>query len=527
MDFRLVSYNVGIILLLFAFSMIPALFWSLPFLGGVWEYEAQGVIGLVLSVLLTGGVSVGLIWFGKSDKSHTVFRKEAIAIVGISWILASIFGAMPYLLSGTIRGERVDALGRVEPIPMSVVDSLFESISGITTSGATTIADVEDPAKISRTILFWRSTTHFVGGLGIIVLLVALLDTGMAGKLLVQREMTGPKHGVQTFSRTQMIARRTVIVYLVLNAALVILLSMCGIGFYDALCFGFGTIATGGLAVYNDSFAHFRETLSPAGYIAAEWIMTFFMFLSGSSLLALFFLALGKWQRLIYSTEWRVYVLILLVSGLTIAYWQYPSCGSVEQSLREGFFHCTSIATTTGYATTNYVFWLPASQAILVGLMFTTSCAGSTAGGPKVIRHILLFKLLRLEMEKSYRPAIVRPLYYNGERISDPSVAGGIFFYFTLAFTTLLISWILVMIAEPSTLWEGKTALMESKSMDLFAAVISHFSNVGPALGSLGPMDSFGKLSEFTKFVLLSNMLLGRLDFIAVLVLFSPSFWKK
>lgn len=517
MNLRLVSYNLGIISLLIAFVMVFSMVWALPCLGGVWEYEYRGVTGLALSILVSSLLSFFFFSQGKEAKNAPLFRREAYAIVGLGWVTAAILASLPYLLSETCRG--VDT-------PMSVVDALFESVSGLTTSGATICSELEDPRWMPRCILFWRSTTHFIGGLGIIVLLVALLDTGMSGKSLVQRELTGPRQNLQSYTRTQMIVRRTVSVYLLLNLFLTMLLIVAGLSFFDALCHSFGTIATGGLGTYNDSLIHFR-TAEGVNFRLVEWGMATFMFLAGMNLLGLFFVVMGNGGWLFRKTEWQVYVWIAAIATLLIFQAEFSSFKSVEEGLRVSFLQVASIITTTGYASVNYVWWHPLSQGILFLLMFVTACSGSTAGGPKVVRYVLLFKILRLETERAYRPTIVRPLYFNGERIVDDALSRSVLLYFAMMLITLMISWMGIMFFEPDTLWSHFDHPMQCKSFDLFSAIVSHYSNVGPGFGCVGPMSNFGCLSTPSKFILLCDMLLGRLDFFAILLLFSPTFWKK
>ncbi len=521
MNLKLVSYNLGIITLLIACAMVFGMLWAFPCFGGVWANEARGVYGLSLAILFTGTLSGLFFYFGKTSRKQIVFRREAIVIVGVGWILATLCSALPYYISRTPRLILEDGTR----ISMSAADSFFESASGLTTTGATVFSELENPAIMPRTILFWRSMTHFIGGVGIVVLLVALLDTGMAGKLLVQREITGPKT-MQTYSRTQLIMRRTLSVYLSLNFLLFLLLLACGLSFFDAICHAFGTIATGGMGTYNDSFRHFRS-VATVHYAAAEWIMGIFMFLAGMNLISLYYFAVRQWASLLKNREWQIYVALVFAAAFGVFFLQNHASGAPETALRDSFFQTASIITTTGYATCDYTFWTPAAQTILILLMLVTSCSGSTAGGVKVVRYILLFKFLHLEIEKVYRPQIVRPLTYNGERLTDPSIANGVFLYLAMAALSVLFVWVTLMFIEPDTLWLGQPQLVEAKGADLLVTTLSHYANVGPGIGVFGPMNNFGLMTDASKYLLSSLMILGRLDFFAVLLLFSPSFWKN
>lgn len=525
MNLRLVAYNLGIMTLLMACAMVFCMVWALPYCGGVWVNEARGVLALSLSILLTGGLSALFFRLGRTARRATFFRREAIAVVGLGWICVSICGALPYFLSGVPRTVLEDGTR----VPMTAVDSLYESVSGITTTGVSVFGELEDPTVMPRTILFWRSMTHFIGGVGIVVLLVALLDTGMAGRLLVQREIAGPRQTVKA-SRIQMVMRRTLTVYLTLNVVLILLLMLCGLNCFDSLCHSFGTIATGGMSSRNSSFGFVR--LDPnINAAAAEWIEAIFIGIAGMNFMSLYFCALGDWKPLLKCREWQTYVLLILVSVLIVAVHQRPvdfrQGTGLEETIRNSLFHVTSCITTTGYSTCNFTLWETCSQMVILGLMFVSACSGSTTGGFKVVRYVLLFKILHLELEKVYRPAIVRPLCFNGERVRDPSIASGVLIFFAMAFLTIGGTWLLAMFLEPDSLWAGHPALMACKAHDLFAASVSHFANVGLGMGIFGAETSFGVLTQPTKFLFLCVMLLGRLDFFAILLLFTPAFWKK
>ncbi|MDO4858879.1 MAG: TrkH family potassium uptake protein [Thermoguttaceae bacterium] len=518
MNFKLVTFNLGIITALITTFMIFSLVWALPCLGGVWKYEANGVWALCVSILMTGLLSFLFFRFGHTARKDRVFRREAIATVGLGWICACACGAFPYILSEIPRDVAEDGT----PIPMTVVDALYESVSGLTTTGVSVVQTQDMPELMPRTILFWRSLTHFIGGVGIVVLLVALLDTGMAGRLLVSGEVTGPKQAIQG-ARIQMVIRRTMEVYLVLNVLLIFSLHVCGLTWFDSLSYSFGTISTGGLAPHS-SDPQFCVLNSPP----TQWVMSTFMLISGVNLLSLYFFAHGNWKPLLKNSEWRCYMLIVLIATLTIAFKEASWHGvGILSTLRNSFFHVASCITTTGYVVDDYTQWTPAAQMALFTLMFISACSGSTTGGIKVVRYILLVKILNIEMEKIYRPSIVHPLYYNGERVRDQSIVSGVLQFFCLTFLTLLCTWILLMFIEPDSIWAHHTATATGKAGDLLAVAVSHFANVGLGMGEFVVNHSFGDLTQISKFLLLCVMLLGRLDFFAILLLFSPAFWKR
>lgn len=522
MNFRLVTFNLGIITALMTCVMIFALVWALPCLGGVWKYESPGVGALCLSIFLTGSLSFLLFKFGHSARKDRVFRREAIATVGLGWICACICGALPYIFSGIPRDVADDGT----TIPMTAIDALYESVSGFTTTGVSVIQTQDLPELMPRTILFWRSLTHFIGGVGIVVLLVAVLDIGMAGRLLVSGELTGPKQAVQG-ARIQMVIRRTLDVYLVLNVLLIFSLHCCGLTWFDSFCYSFGTISTGGLDPHSSGLNFYPANLLPP----VQWVMSIFMLISGMNLLSLYFFAHRNWKPLLKNSEWRCYMLIVLVATMVIVWKEAPlnalaGTGFLE-TLRISLFHVASCITTTGYVMNDYTQWTPAAQMVIMSLMFVSACSGSTTGGIKVVRYILLVKILNIEMEKIYRPSIVHPLYYNGERVRDPSIVSGVLHFFALTFITLLCTWALLIFIEPDSIWLHHASIATGKAGDLFAVTVSHFANVGLGMGEFVMNHSFGDLTQVSKFLLLCVMLLGRLDFFAILLLFSPPFWKR
>ena len=527
MNLKLVAHHLGLITILLSGTMLLSLVWALPCAGGVWLHEKNGVFAILGSASLTSALGFSLYRIGKRARKMKIFRREAIAIVGIGWILASVCGAFPYLLSGIPRAVLPDGSW----VPLTFIDAFYESVSGFTTTGGSVLGELEDPQVMPRTILFWRSLTHFVGGVGIMVFLVALLGSGMSGKLLVQREVSGPQQSSKV-ARIQMIVRRTLTVYLVLNAVLTGLLMTCGLDCFDSLCHSFGTIATGGLSSRNASFGAFRM-LPDVNYAAAEWILSIFMFISGMNFLALYFFALRDWRPLVKSREWQIYLAIVAFAAAVILLYQHSinaaSGLSVETSLRNTFFHVTSAITTTGYVTVDYSCWAAMAQMTIFSLMFVSACTGSTTGGFKIMRYVILFKTLCLELEKVYRPAIVRPLYLDGERIRDNALVMNVLIFFSLAFLTVSGAWICTMLWEPDTLWfmNDSPFFMETKAQDLLAAVISHFANVGLGMGIFCTENNFGILTPATKLLFAWLMLLGRLDFYVILLLFHPGFWKK
>lgn len=537
LNLKFVSYNLGIVAVLIAAAMAFSLLWAMPILGGVWENEKSGVYGLVCSMLISVAVGGALFRFGWDARKQNFFRREAMLIVALSWTLATVLGAMPYLVSGTSR-----AVEDGVPVRMSVADAVFEAQSGFSTTGATVICVLDDSQLVPRTILFWRSTTHFMGGLGIIVLLVALLNTGQAGKFLMQREISGPLNSGNAMTRMRQTAICTLTVYGVICVAGIILMLAAGTSVFDAICHIFGAVATGGFSTHDASVGFFQD--SPGvNWNMVRITITLVSFLCGMNLLLLYTAFSGKWRVLPQSLEWRTYVGMILLATVVIFIYAaghghlpiYDSSGSFSattfgDSLLTCLFHVVAILTTTGFVTTDYSTWASPCLVVLILLMFVGGCAGSTSGGIKVVRVIMLFKIFGIEFERAYRPAVVRPLRYGNEIISDENVPRQLMVYLLTAVLILAVAWMLVVFLEPEAPWinaESGTASVEKKLMDVFFATFSMFGNIGPGLGIFGPASNYASLTDASKFIFALVMMLGRLEIFAVLSVFMPNFWRK
>lgn len=531
MNYRVLSRTLGVICLLFAVTMLFSLPWALPILGfrrdlalDSQQFEFRGFSALFGSSLIAAACGLVFIWFGREARIQQLFRKEAMATVALSWILATVLGALPYLLSGTKIGP-----GQ----PMSFVDALFESQSGFSTTGATVLTNLEDPALVPHCILFWRSSTHFLGGLGIVVLLVAVLGQSAGGKMMMRAEITGPTKDSQ-FSRTQKTASVFASIYVLANLLLAILYWLCGMSLFDALCHAFGTMATGGFSTYNASLGHFDSAL-------IEYITIVFMVLAGTNFALIYLAISGRFQRVFRDTEWRVYLGIIAavtiaVVGFGLYSGDFPNTSS---ACRDSLFQVVSIMTTTGYGTDDYDHWNNFGRGILILLMFIGGCAGSTGGGMKVIRHVLLAKILRLELELSYHPRVVRPLNINGEAINNQDLRRHILVYFGMIAAVFSCAWLLLITLEPDAQWKGakttnsSTELvgtgdnLDQKLIDCASAIAATLHNIGPGYGVLGPTQNYAGFAPWSKLLFVFLMMLGRLEMFSILVLFLPAFWRK
>ena len=559
MDLRLVSKLLGVVALLIGGVMIFSLPWAFPALGyrrGLplqETFEIRGFWALSFSIVICGLVGGLLTRIGRKSAGR-LYRKEAMAAVGLSWMLATVLGALPYCLAGVYRSPSVR---------MSLIDSLFEAQSGFSTTGATVISELENPALVPHCILFWRSSTHFLGGLGIIVLFVVILGQGSAGKALMQAEMPGPtKEGHQ--ARMQHTAWLFAGIYFALNCVLALILwAFPDISLFDALCHSFGCMATGGFSTYNDSVGHFDDA-------AVDYTIIVFMILAGTNFTLLYYLLVRQPGKLLADVEWRTYMgviggvtLLVMCFGLWRGDFSQSSSGPEREgsnesqeleardggdtsgspltaglnaeggpgtmqpytdALRYGLFQVVSVVTTTGYGTHDFDKWNSFGRGVLFLLMFVGGCAGSTGGGMKVIRHILFIKILRLELEQSYRPSVVRPLRLGGKPVDDPNLRKNILVYFGLILLIFVFSWMYVVTIEPDATWGAAT---EHKLIDSASGVAATLNNIGPGLGTVGATHNYGHFSPWTKALFVLLMMLGRLEIFAIAVLFSVGFWRN
>jgi len=519
-------------------SMAFSLPWALPIHNVSWKFEREGFFGLLAAMAACFIVAGILRHIGRDTADDRLFRKEALAVVGLSWLLATVLGALPYYFSAT--ECRPD-------VPMSFVDSMFESQSGFSTTGATVLTNLEDHEMVPRCILFWRSSTHFLGGLGIIVLFVAILGQGSAGKALMRAEMPGPSKSTPQ-ARMQQSAWILFFVYTGLNALLTIILMLENLSLFDSLCHAFGTMATGGFSTYNLSVGHF--TTQPQLYNGPliEMTITVFMVLAGTNFMLIYWSSVLQWRRLIADIEWRTYLTVIALAtiaiiGFGLATGDFssnnhgmesagtadpPADGyQVGKAVRYTLFQVVSIITTTGFCTDNFDIWSSFSRGLLILLMFVGGCAGSTGGGMKVIRHILFFKILRQETERAFHPTIVRPLRLGGKPIEDPDLRMNILVYFGLVIAIFALSWLAVLTLEPNSTWTDNGHSSEHKLIDAASSVTATLNNIGPGLGVVGATKNYTNFTDPSKLLFTWLMMLGRLELFAIIVLFIPSYWRR
>lgn len=478
MNYSIVLYILGCVLKFeSAFLMLPV------FVGLIYKE------GTSSSYLIVAGVCLALGAFltRKKPKSTNLYTREGFTTVALSWIVMSIFGAIPFVLTGDIP---------------SCVDALFETISGFTTTGASILTDVE---ALSRASLFWRSFTHWIGGMGVFVFIMAILPLmGGSTMNLMKAESPGPSVS-KLVPHVKDTAKILYGIYIAITFAEIILLTIFGMPLFDALTTSFGTVGTGGFGIKNDSMTSYSSAL--------QNIVTIFMILSGVNYAAYFYVLLGRIKDLFKMEEVRWYFLIILsaVGIITLnTNFMYTSPG---ETIRHAFFQVGSIITTTGFCTTDFDLWPEMSKSILVILMFIGACAGSTGGGMKVSRLVILFKTIRKELSHIIHPREIKKIRVDGHAV-EHEVIRSTNVFLVIYFVVLLGSTLLISIDE-----YGFTTN--------FTAVVATLNNIGPGLELVGPTQNFSIFSVFSKFVLMFDMLAGRLELFPMMILFMPSIWKR
>jgi len=480
MRFHLVIHVLGLLLIFLAVAMLLPIPFSLYYGGGDYVF-----------FLIASGITLvsGFLFFKLTRLDQEVHAREAFAIVTLGWVLFSLFGCLPFLLSGAIP---------------NFTNAFFETMSGFTTTGATILEDIE---VLPHGLLFWRSLTHWLGGMGIIVLSIAILPLlGVGGMQLFKAEAPGPAPDKLT-PRVTETAKILWGIYVLISALETVFLMIGGMTLFDALCHTFGTMATGGFSTKNASIGHYT---SP--YI--QYVIIVFMLLAGTSFSLHYKFLKKKFDCYRKNHEFNFFMLLVggatMVIGFNTFLHHFPR---LETAFRTTLFQVVSILTTTGFVTADYEQWSVTSQFILFLFMFIGGCAGSTGGGMKVIRLVILLQFVRAEVKRLLHPSAVIPV-----RIGDTVIPRGIVAN-VLGFQALMLGLFILGVI-----------LMSIVGLDLvssFGAVAATLGNIGPGLGSVGPTGNYAHIPVFGKWTLTFFMLAGRLEIYTVLILFAPAFWRK
>lgn len=442
--------------------------------------------GIVFLVVAAGCFLFGTLGRLKKPKSKVFYSKEGFVSVSLSWILMSLVGALPFWLTGEIP---------------SYVDALFETISGFTTTGSSILTDVE---SLSHTVLFWRSFTHWVGGMGVLVFIMAILPlSGSYNMYLMRAESPGPVVGklVPKVKRTAMILYG---IYVGFTLTEIVALLLAGMNLFEALTLSFGTVGTGGFGILNSSIGSYS--------MAVQIIITVFMLICSVNFLVYYLLLARKPKEALLNDELRYFLAIVLGAAILITMNVKDSVHSLGETFQTVMFQVASIVSTSGYATADFNLWPAFSKGILVILMLMGACAGSTGGGFKVSRLMILLKSVKNEVKAVVHPRSVQKVYSNGRTISDDTVRR-VLVYLAAYLMIILASFLIVCL-------DGKDITTN------ITAVIATFNNIGPGLNVVGPTGNFSDFSVLSKIVFMADMLIGRLEIFPMLVLFAPGTWN-
>lgn len=493
-NYKIISHLMGLLLVVNGGFMVLSSLVSLYYQDGV---VLEMFLAAIAILFIGGGVML-------ATRNHRkeIQKREGYIVVTFGWIFMSLAGTLPYLFSGAIP---------------SFTDAFFETMSGYTTTGASILNDIE---SIPNGVLFWRSITHWIGGMGIIVLAIAILPLlGIGGMQLFAAEAPGPG-GDKLHPRITDTAKRLWLIYVGYTVAETVLLKIAGMSAFDAINHSLSTLSTGGFSTKNASIAYWN------GQPWIQYIIILFMFLAGTNFVLSYFAFKTKFSKVFKDEEFRLYITGIVVFTILVTLFIYFKAdvsvssvehpmvwGRFESAIRHGLFQVLAILTTTGFVTADYTAWTPFLGIFFLGLMFIGGSSGSTAGGVKIVRHLIVIKNGILEFKRTLHPRAILPVRYNNKSVDQPIV------FNILAFFILYILSIIIGVVVFS--WLGldfDTAL---------GAAASTLGNVGPAIGDLGPVDNYSGLPNLAKWWSSFLMLIGRLELFTVLILLTPFFWRN
>ena len=477
MNGAMIVYILGQVLRIEGALLLPSFFVGLIYGEKQgWAYLLMGVVCLVIGTLITL----------RKPRNTTIYLKEGCVSTALCWIVLSAFGAMPFVLTGEIP---------------SFTDAMFETVSGFTTTGSSILTDVE---AMSHPSLFWRSFTHWIGGMGVLVFLLAVLPMAGGSQFnLMKAESPGPSVG-KLVPKVGATARLLYIIYFGLTVLEIVLLLLGGMPVFDSIAHSFGTAGTGGFGIKGDSIASYSPYL--------QWVITIFMILFGVNFNAYYFILFGKLKKAFGMEEVRWYLIIVLAATAIIFVTLLGTYAPFE-ALTHSAFQVATIITTTGFATADFDQWSSLAKTVLVLLMFVGACAGSTGGGIKVSRIIVFFKSAFREIGSYIHPRSVNRIKVEGRPVEHEAVRS-INVYLTTYMVIFCLSILLISI-------EGKDVVTS------FTSVAATINNIGPGLAVVGPTGNFSSFSIFGKWVLIFDMLAGRLELFPMLILFHPAIWKQ
>ncbi|MBP5610704.1 MAG: TrkH family potassium uptake protein [Clostridia bacterium] len=487
MNYKMLGRFISMILAIETVSMIPALLIS------VFLHETASLIGFLVA-MAAGGVIAAILYVLTRGAGSDFYAREGMVCVGVSWIVLCLLGCIPFVVSGAIP---------------NFLDALFETVSGFTTTGSTI---VPRPSLLPKGILYWRSFSHWLGGMGVLVFLLALIPVSGRNEgytlHILRAESPGPSVG-KLVPKMRQTAKVLYLIYIALTALNILFLLLGGMSLFDAVCTAFGTAGTGGFGTRDSSIADF------SAYI--QIVCTVFMLLFGVNF-SVFYLVLLRRVRSVFKDEELRFYLLTVFGSVGLVVWnllRHGVYGTVGETIRHAFFQVASIITTTGFSTTDYeALWPSFSKALLLILMVIGACAGSTGGGLKCSRVVMLLKVMKRNIAEVMHPQKIKTVRLSGKPVSEKILANTNAYFATYIFIAVA-SYTVVSLASPYGLTEN------------LSAVLACFNNVGPGLGEIGPAANFAGIGAVSKGVLIVDMLAGRLEIFPIIVLFSRQAWKR
>ena len=478
MNIRMLIYILGKVLLIEGALMV------LPIICGAFYGEWPFLIyyvGCSAAYLL-----LGFLISMKKPKNMTVFIKDGCVATALSWVVLSIAGCIPFILTGEIP---------------SFTDAVFETASGFSTTGASILTNVE---AMSHTSLMWRSLTHWIGGMGVLVFLLAVVPmTGGSNMNLMRAESPGPTVG-KIVPKVRSTAKMLYLIYLALTVTEIVILFVCGMPFFDSVCSAFGTAGTGGFGVKNDSFASYAPHI--------QWIVAVFMIMFGANFNFYYYLTTKQVGKAFKMSEVKCYLIVIAIVTGIICFSVRGLYGSFGESLRHSFFQVATIITTTGFATTDFDLWPTVAKLLLLGLMILGACASSTGGGIKVARFQIMLKAVKREIQSYIHPKTVKKVHIDGKTV-DGDIVHSVALYFFIYLIIFAASMFIV-------------ALEGHDLVTVFSSVAATFNNIGPGLSLVGPTQNYSFFSGVSKWVFIFDMLAGRLELMPLIVFLTPTTYK-
>lgn len=477
MNIKKVLNYIGIMMMLEAMLLV------LPLIVSIIYKESSGLSFIYVGIPL---FAIGFLLYKLFASDDKFYSAEGFVTVALGWFVLSIFGALPFVVS--------------KEIP-NFLDALFETVSGFTTTGATILTDV---TRLSKCMLFWRSFTHFVGGMGVLVLMLAIIPTKSENMQIMKAESPGPKVG-KLVSKVSDSAKTLYFIYIFLTLLAIVSYKLSGMPLFDSICIGFGTAGTGGFVVTANGCADYSHL--------SQTLIGIYMLVFGVNFNIYFLILIKKFKDAFFSEELRVYLCIVFISVVLIVINISNLYANVGEAIHTAFFHVSSIITTTGFAIGDYTVWHDFSQVMLLLLMICGACAGSTAGGMKVSRVVISFKSAMNEIYTQLHPNSVKVIKFEDKPV-DKSTIQTVSSYVTIYFIICLIGMLLI-------------SLDDKDFTTTVSSVIETFNNIGQGLSQIGPRGNFSIFNYFSKFVFTILMLTGRLEIFPVIILFSKKTWKR